>query len=79
LGCKLESLAAGQAMQYSFGFEANLGVGSYSVAVALHTAENHIACNFEWQDLALVFNVVNVAKTEFVGLAWLPPTVENNR
>jgi lipopolysaccharide transport system ATP-binding protein len=54
-------------------------VGSYSVAVALHTAENHIACNFEWQDLALVFNVVNVAKTEFVGLAWLPPTVENNR
>lgn len=79
LGCKLESLAAGQTMQYRFDFEANLGVGSYSVAVALHTTENHIACNFEWQDLALVFNVVNVSKSEFVGLAWLPPTVENIR
>jgi len=79
LGCKMESLAAGQTMQYRFDFEANLGVGSYSVAVALHTTDNHIACNFEWQDLALVFNVVNVSKTEFVGLAWLPPTVENSK
>lgn len=79
LGCKLEALKAGQAMQYSFRFDANLGVGSYSVAVALHTTENHIACNFEWQDLALVFNVVNVSKPEFVGLAWLPPTVEEDK
>ncbi|MNJ12658.1 Teichoic acids export ATP-binding protein TagH [compost metagenome] len=79
LGCKLEGLTAGQTMQYCFNFEANLGVGSYSVAVALHTTDTHIACNFEWQDLALVFNVVNVSKTEFVGLAWLPPIVENNR
>jgi len=79
LGCKLEQVSAGQAIEYSFRFEANLGVGSYSVAVALHTTENHIACNFEWQDLALVFNVVNVSKAEFVGLAWLPPTLEETR
>ncbi|EIK95637.1 ABC transporter [Pseudomonas sp. M47T1] len=79
LGRTLEHMVAGQDIQYSFTFEANLGVGSYSVAVALHTTENHIACNFEWQDLALVFNVVNVSKTEFVGLAWLPPTLEENR
>jgi lipopolysaccharide transport system ATP-binding protein len=79
LGRQLEQLVAGQAVQYSFRFDANLGVGSYSVAVALHTTESHIACNFEWKDLALVFNVVNVSKTEFVGLAWLPPTLEENK
>ncbi len=79
LGRELEHLTAGQEVRYSFRFDANLGVGSYSVAVALHTTKNHIACNYEWQDLALVFNVVNVSKAEFVGLAWLPPTLEENK
>jgi lipopolysaccharide transport system ATP-binding protein len=27
-------------------------------------------------DLTLVFNVVNISQSEFVGLAWIPPTVE---
>ncbi|SFA85150.1 ABC transporter ATP-binding protein [Azotobacter beijerinckii] len=79
LGCKLETLRAGEALEYRFGFPANLGVGSYSVAVALHTADSHISCNYEWCDLALVFNVVNVSKEAFVGLAWIPPTVECRR
>jgi len=79
LGCKLETLHAGEALEYRFAFPANLGVGSYSVAVALHTADSHISCNYEWCDLALVFNVVNVSKEAFVGLAWIPPTVECRR
>lgn len=79
LGCKLETLRAGETLEYRFGFSANLGVGSYSVAVALHTADSHISCNYEWRDLALVFNVVNVSKEAFVGLAWIPPTVECRR
>ncbi|MCY1333987.1 Vitamin B12 import ATP-binding protein BtuD [compost metagenome] len=79
LGCKLKSLQAGEYVEYRFSFPANLGVGSYSVAVALHTADTHINCNYEWCDLALVFNVVNIAKKEFVGLAWMPPEVECNR
>ncbi|MFC2971459.1 ABC transporter ATP-binding protein [Azotobacter bryophylli] len=76
LDCKLEALWAGEVVEYRFGFPANLGVGSYSVAVALHATHSHIARNYEWRDLALLFNVINISREEFVGLAWIPPSVE---
>lgn len=76
LDCKSTSVAAGKKFTYKFTFPANLGIGSYSVAVALHASETHIAENFEWLDLALVFNVVNIAQDTFVGLSWMPPKVE---
>jgi lipopolysaccharide transport system ATP-binding protein len=76
LDCKLAAQESGDAIEYRFAFAANLGVGSYSVAVALHTTDSHMAHNYEWRDHALVFNVVNVNKPTFVGVSWLPPTVE---
>ncbi|WP_409264377.1 ABC transporter ATP-binding protein [Pseudomonas sp. KCJK9000] len=76
LGCARKDLAQGTQLSYRFRFPANLGVGSYSVAVALHAADAHVVDNYEWRDLALVFNVVNVSQSTFVGLAWIPPTVE---
>ncbi|NAT17199.1 ABC transporter ATP-binding protein [Pseudomonas syringae] len=79
MGCKIADLQAGESLDYSFNFAANLGVGSYSVAVALHTTDSHLSCNYEWVDLTLVFNVVNISQSEFVGLAWLPPVVEFSR
>ncbi|WP_297839802.1 ABC transporter ATP-binding protein [Pseudomonas sp.] len=79
LGCKIDSLDAGETVSYSFSFAANLGVGSYSVAVALHTTDSHLSRNYEWVDLTLVFNVVNISQSSFVGLAWIPPSVECSR
>ena len=76
LGNKLEQIASDTQLTYRFGFPANLGVGSYSISVALHTADTHIAKNYEWRDLAVVFNVVNVDKSNFVGVTWLPPKLE---
>ena len=76
LGCKLAAQQPGDALEYRFAFDANLGVGSYSVAVALHTTDSHMAHNYEWRDHALVFNVVNVNRPPFVGVSWLPPVVE---
>lgn len=76
LQCVRTDLAEGELLSYQFRFPANLGVGSYSVAVALHATDVHVADNYEWRDLALVFNVVNVSESTFVGLAWIPPTVE---
>ena len=76
LGCKVSDLGAGETLNYSFSFAANLGVGSYSVAVALHTTDSHLSRNYEWLDLTLVFNVVNVSQSDFVGIAWIPPSVE---
>ncbi|RMO80987.1 Lipopolysaccharide ABC export system, ATP-binding protein [Pseudomonas syringae pv. philadelphi] len=79
MGCKVSDLQAGESLDYSFNFAANLGPGSYSVAVALHTTDSHLSRNYEWVDLTLVFNVVNISQNEFVGMAWLPPVVECSR
>ncbi|AIO31262.1 ABC transporter family protein [Burkholderia cenocepacia] len=73
----LVDLAAGQSVELRFEFTANLGVGSYSVSVALHTGDAHLANNYQWRDRALVFNVVNIKMQDFVGVAWLPTTVRS--
>lgn len=72
----MESVKSGTTAVFTFQFAANLGEGTYSVAIALHTADTHINKNYEWRDLALVFNVLNIDKDNFVGVAWLPPTLE---
>lgn len=73
---KCSNPPAGSLLEYRFKFDANIGVGSYSIAVALHAEDTHLGINYEWRDLALVFNVINVDKTTFVGSAWIQPTVE---
>ncbi len=72
----LQDLRTGQRVRYVLRFPANLGEGSYSISFALHDAENHLAKSYEWRDRAIVFNVVIVGKDHFVGLAWLPSTIE---
>jgi lipopolysaccharide transport system ATP-binding protein len=69
----LHRVRSGDRSSFVFRFEAALGPGTYSVATALHTSDNHMENNYEWRDLALVFNVVNLDKTYFIGSAWLPP------
>ncbi|MBU9249746.1 ABC transporter ATP-binding protein [Burkholderia multivorans] len=73
----LADLVEGQLVELHFEFLANIGVGSYSVAVALHTGDAHLANNYQWRDHALVFNVVNIKMDDFVGVAWLPTTVRS--
>ncbi len=73
---KMESVKCGTTAIFTFQFAANLGEGTYSIATALHTADTHITKNYEWRDLALVFNVLNMDKENFIGVAWLPPTLE---
>ena len=72
----MQELRMGERMRYELRFPANLGEGSYSVSFALHGAENHLVNSYEWRDRAIVFNVVNVGKDHFVGLAWLPSSIE---
>lgn len=53
------ALPAGARIRARFAFaELALGVGSYSLTVALHTRESHLAANFDWWDRSLVFRVV---------------------
>ena len=72
----LKDLNQGDEYQYTVSFPVNLGVGSYSVSVALHDKDTHLTKNYDWRDLALVFNVVNTGKTVFQGMGWLPQSME---
>jgi homopolymeric O-antigen transport system ATP-binding protein len=72
----LKAVRAGEKIRFRFDFPANLGEGTYSIAVALHTGDTHLARNYEWRDLALVFRVNARDVGKFVGVAWLPPRLE---
>ena len=72
LNRQLKNLKAGEELEFNFEFKANFGPGTYSLALSLHAADNHIANNYEWRDHALVFSVIN-SKEHFEGVAWLPP------
>ena len=41
----------------------------------LPARDTHLVNNYEWRDLALVFNVININKPTFVGVAWIDPTI----
>ena len=66
-------------VRYKIVFKANMGVGSYSVQTALVETGSHIENNYEWKDIAIVFDVVNPGET-FAGVSYLPPkiTIERN-
>ncbi|MCS3903570.1 lipopolysaccharide transport system ATP-binding protein [Methylohalomonas lacus] len=71
----LNFVQAGSEYSYTFQFRACLGIGSYSIAVALHGGGSHVGHNYEWRDIVIMFNVVNMNREQFVGVSWLPPTV----
>jgi len=63
-------------LQWCFDFAADIGPGTYSVTVALHSVEGHVERNYAWQERALMFEVVNRSRREFSGVAWLDTRVE---
>lgn len=75
----LLNLAADERYRFDIAFSANLGPGTYSVQTALVSTDTHLVNNYEWRDLALVFNVVNLTKGYFAGCAWLDPQIGISR
>ncbi len=59
----------------AFNTELNLGVGSYSITVALHTLETHLADNYDWWDNVLVFQIIPNNSFTFIGISALPVKV----
>lgn len=76
LGEQMTNLQSDSNLNLMFEFIANLGEGTYSIAVALHAGDSHLDNNYEWRDRALVFTVVNIGLPQFIGVAWLPPTIK---
>ena len=59
LGASRTGLAGGEAPTVEFSFPSlDLGPGSYSITVALHSGDEHTHANFDWWDRALVFEVL---------------------
>ena len=75
----IDELTAGESVELRFAFPANLGPGSYSVTTALTRDEHHLANNYEWRDLALLFSMANISGSTFVGCNWLEPQIEVRR
>jgi len=59
-----------------FKFLVHPGPGTYSVQKAPVSSDTHLENNYEWRDLALVFNVVNMSRTHFAGSSWIEPEIE---
>jgi lipopolysaccharide transport system ATP-binding protein len=72
-GQVIEQTRADEEYEYTVKFPVNFGIGSYSFAVALHDRDTHMTRNYEWRDLAYVFNVINKDKQEFCGCCWIEP------
>lgn len=75
----LNDVPADSRICFDIAFPANLGPGTYSVQTALVSTDTHLVNNYEWRDLALLFNVVNINKPHFAGVAWLDPNIEITR
>lgn len=71
----IENAEAGSEYEFVLSFPANLGPGSYSIQTALVDSDTHLTKNYEWRDLALVFNVINIDKTHFAGSSWNEPVI----
>ncbi len=74
-GQTLPNLHAGQSARFRISFPLMLGPGSYSIALSLSAGESHIDANYEWRDLAVMFDVVNLDRPPFDGKMFIPPRI----
>jgi lipopolysaccharide transport system ATP-binding protein len=73
------ALRKGERVLLHAAIELRLGPGSYSVAVALHGAQTHLAQNYHWRDRCLLFKVENRTRAGFTGSSWLEPRLAVQR
>lgn len=74
-GQQLHDLAQGAHHHFYFDLQLDIGPGNYSVSVALHADDTHIAKNYLWLDRVFFFTVVNHHEPIFVGSSYLPSQV----
>jgi len=72
----IEHPKKGSMYRISIKLYANIGVGSYSIAAALHSGDTHLADNYEWRDMAIIFHIANDKENVFTGTNWLCPDIK---
>ncbi|MDX8512388.1 ABC transporter ATP-binding protein [Mesorhizobium captivum] len=67
----VQKVKAGEEIEFQLPFTCTLGQGSYSFSPSLASSDTHLENNYEWQDNALVFDVVNATHPFFIGTSEL--------
>ncbi|ESX10607.1 MULTISPECIES: ABC transporter ATP-binding protein [unclassified Mesorhizobium] len=67
----VENVKAGDEIEFQLPFTCTLGQGSYSFSPSLTSSDTHLENNYEWQDNALVFDVINTSQSFFIGTSAL--------
>jgi len=67
-----ETFAPDDEIALDFDLQLNLGVGTYTLTIAVHTDASHLANNYDWWDKVIGFQVVPGPEPAFIGSTWLP-------
>ncbi|MFD0676213.1 MULTISPECIES: ABC transporter ATP-binding protein [unclassified Paenibacillus] len=59
----------------TFSQKLNLGVGTYSITVAVHDSYHHLDQNYDWLEQAAIFQIIPGLEKQFIGTAFLDSTV----
>jgi len=77
LGASRTNVRIGERVHADFEFPSlALGVGSYSITVALHPGHSHTSANFDWWDRAMVIQVVHGDAPTAIGVCVFPVSVK---
>jgi lipopolysaccharide transport system ATP-binding protein len=79
LGHTMMQVQSGDCLDFHFTLPLNVGVGNYSICVAVHGGDSHLEENCDWWDRCLAIQVIAGAGPSFVGVAALPTTVDITR
>jgi lipopolysaccharide transport system ATP-binding protein len=61
-----------QKMKISFKVPVQMGIGHYSLTVAIHDGSTHVQGNYDWWDHAATIQVIPGKEGPFVGVCYLP-------
>ncbi len=70
------SVRENETFQINFSTKLNLGVGNYSISIALHSRDTHLEDNYDWWDGAQVFQIIPNNEFTFIGVNALPVAAE---
>ena len=72
----LINIVAGKRFRFNFSFQMNVGMGTYSISTSLVSSDTRYLNNYECNDVAMFFQVINTIHPQFSGIAWLNAAVE---
>ena len=74
-----ETYEPGDEMTVDFDIQLNLGVGTYTLTVAVHSDATHLVNNYDWWDKVIGFQIVPGPEPRFIGSTWLPVVLHVER